>query len=102
MSRQLRFEALAGKGFSALNVIHRLDRGISLRVLGETNEAEATAATSVAVLDDDLGHVSEGRVCEAMSAPVTMMMGYVRLPEPHRTPRTSGGESGRRCAMQGH
>jgi hypothetical protein len=37
-----------------LNVIHVCDRGISLRVLSETNEAEATAAAGVAVLDDDL------------------------------------------------
>jgi hypothetical protein len=40
---------------SLLNVIHVGDRGISLGVLSETNEAEATAATGVAVLDDDLG-----------------------------------------------
>jgi hypothetical protein len=39
---------------SLLNVIHVGDCGISLGVLSETNEAEATAATGVAVLDDDL------------------------------------------------
>jgi hypothetical protein len=38
-----------------LNVIHVRDRGIGLGVLSETNEAEATAATGVAVLDNNLG-----------------------------------------------
>jgi hypothetical protein len=38
-----------------LNVVHVRDRGIGLGVLSETNEAEATAATGVAVLDDNLG-----------------------------------------------
>lgn len=91
-----------GEGISALNVIHVLNRSIGLGVLGETNETEAAAATGVAVLDDDLMRVSEGRVGEVMSAPAAAKTRCVRLPEPDRTPRTSGGESGRRCAMQGH
>lgn len=37
-----------------LNVIHVRDSGISLGVLSEAHEAEATATTGVAVLDDDL------------------------------------------------
>jgi len=44
----------SGKRTYLLNVIHVSDGGISLGVLGEANEAETTAATGVAVLDDNL------------------------------------------------
>ena len=37
-----------------LHVVHACNGGISLRVLGKANETEATAATGIAVLDDDL------------------------------------------------
>lgn len=37
-----------------LNVIHVCDRSVGLGILGEAHKAKATAATSVAVLDDDL------------------------------------------------
>ena len=37
-----------------LDVVHAVDGGICLRVQGKTDEAEATAATSVAIFYDDL------------------------------------------------
>ena len=37
-----------------LNIVHVCDGGIGLRVLGETDKAETTAATGITVLDDDL------------------------------------------------
>lgn len=37
-----------------LHVVHARNGGISLRVLSEANETEATTATGVAILDDDL------------------------------------------------
>lgn len=41
-------------GSHSLDVVHRLNRGISTGIVSEANEAEATATTSIAVLDDDL------------------------------------------------
>ena len=35
-------------------LVHVGDGGVSLRVLGEANKAETTAATGITVLDDDL------------------------------------------------
>jgi hypothetical protein len=52
--KQLVMHRGAWRWMRLLNVIHVCDRGIGLGVLSETNEAEATAATGVAVLDDDL------------------------------------------------
>lgn len=37
-----------------LDLVHGLDGGISLILVGETHEAEATAASGVTVLDDNL------------------------------------------------
>jgi len=36
-----------------LDIVHVLHGGVSLGILGEANEAKATAATSIAILDDD-------------------------------------------------
>ena len=43
-----------------LDVIHLVDGSISLGVLAEANETEATAAAGVTVLDDDLGALVKG------------------------------------------
>jgi hypothetical protein len=43
-----------------LDVIHVLDGIVGLGVLAEANETEATAATGVAVLDDDLRVLVKG------------------------------------------
>ena len=42
------------KRTSLLNIVHVGNRGIGLGILGEANKAETTAATGVAVLDDNL------------------------------------------------
>ena len=42
------------KRTSLLNIVHVGDSGIGLGVLRETDKAETTAATGVAVLDDNL------------------------------------------------
>jgi len=39
---------------SLLDVVHGSDGSIGLSVLGEANEAKPAAASSIAVLDDDL------------------------------------------------
>jgi hypothetical protein len=44
----------------SLDVIHARDGSIGLGVLAEANETEATAATGVAVLDDDLRLLVDG------------------------------------------
>jgi hypothetical protein len=42
-----------------LNVVHGVDSSIGASIVGEANETESTAATSVAILDHDLrGEVS--------------------------------------------
>lgn len=76
-------------------VIHIRDRSIRLGVLGEAYKAEATAATSVAVLDNELS-VSVRVVCLDMGG------AHIRLPESDRTPQTWCAGSGRQCAMRGH
>ena len=39
-----------------LNVVHGGDRSFSISLLSIANETEATATTSVTILDDDLDH----------------------------------------------
>jgi len=44
-----------------LNVVHALSSSVGLGVLGEADEAETTATTSVTVLDNSLNF---GQFCE--------------------------------------
>jgi hypothetical protein len=43
-----------------LDVIHLLDGSISLGILAEANETEATAAAGVTILHDDLRSLAKG------------------------------------------
>jgi hypothetical protein len=44
---------------NSLNVVHGLNGGISLGLLGEANEAEAATTTGIAILNHDLGQASD-------------------------------------------
>lgn len=77
-----------------LNVIHVRDGSVGLGFLTEANETESTAATGVAVLDDDLHAL-------AKSALGRLSEGDIQPLGPVRTPRTWCAGFGRQCAMQG-
>ena len=54
---------LQGALCDLLNVVHLLDGSVGGLLIGEANEAEATATTSVTVFDDDLYRVITGISC---------------------------------------
>lgn len=77
------FGVMSG-GFCLLDFVHAVDCSISLAFLLETHKAKAAAASSVAVLYDNLRLVSiTGAFCTPSHAPRT----DVRLPQRHRTLR---------------
>ena len=47
-------ESVRGVSCDSLDLVHALDSGISLILVREAHEAEATAASGVTVLDDNL------------------------------------------------
>jgi hypothetical protein len=83
--------------FDSLNLVHALDGGISLILIREAHEAKATAATGIAVLDDNLK--SAMSVLERVS--MDMRIYVLQLPQQRQTPRTLCAEQRRQCARQG-
>jgi len=79
----------------SLDVVHRGDRGIGGRILGEAHESETATASGISVLDDDLC------ACERVGECGVNLILHSQPRQPDRTPRTSGAGSGRRYAMPG-
>lgn len=80
-----------------LNVVHGVDGSISISLLSITDESEATAATGVTILDDDLQNINVSGII------LDTRVGYNDLQPPQRlrTPRTFDEEHSHQCAMRG-
>lgn len=81
---------------NVLNIVHGADSIVSISLVSEADETEATGATSITVLDNDLETmaVSKCRVQDERRPDL-------QLPQRHQTPRTFVGGRSRRCARQG-
>lgn len=83
--------------YYSLDVVHPLDCGVGVLILGELDEPETTTTASIAVLDDNLTST-----VSLSCRDVESVEGDIQLPRLGRILRIWREGRYRPCAMQGH